>query len=282
MSRPRCARGARRARARGPNTSTGPAPAPSPRRPSRTASAAICFARRAASSGSSPSASCGGERRRVGAARAVRRAVGVALTRDLDRRSPSKNRSLAVSRCPPVTTTAPGPSAWIGAGELLRVRCPRPPPGSPPRAGSGSSPSPSAAAVVRSASSAPSSSSRAPLSAIITGSSTTGARGRGRARRRPLSIVSARAEHADLDGVDADVVGHRPHLLDDRFGRKRVDAGHRHGVLGGHGGDRRHAVHPAARESLQVGLDAGPAAGVGAGDREDASGCARGRHRPPG
>ena len=34
-------------------------------------------------------------------------------------------------------------------------------------------------------------------------------------------------------------------------------------------GDRGHPVHAAARERLQVGLDAGAAAGVRAGDRED-------------
>ena len=39
-------------------------------------------------------------------------------------------------------------------------------------------------------------------------------------------------------------------------------------VLRGDRGDRRHPVHAAARERLQVGLDAGAAAGVGAGDRE--------------
>ena len=54
----------------------------------------------------------GGQRRGVRAARAVRGAVGVALARDLDVRSPSKSTSTASSRWPPVTTTARGPSAW--------------------------------------------------------------------------------------------------------------------------------------------------------------------------
>ena len=46
-------------------------------------------------------------------------------------------------------------------------------------------------------------------------------------------------------------------------------AGHADGVLRGQRGDRGHPVDAAAGERLQVGLDAGAAAGVGAGDRED-------------
>ena len=45
-------------------------------------------------------------------------------------------------------------------------------------------------------------------------------------------------------------------------------------VLRGDRRDRGHPVHSAARERLQVGLDAGPAAGVGAGDREYGAGFA--------
>ena len=53
----------------------------------------------------------GGEHRGVGAARAVRCAVGVSLALDLDRppvASESRNRSTARVRCPPVSTTRAG------------------------------------------------------------------------------------------------------------------------------------------------------------------------------
>ena len=50
----------------------------------------------------------------------------------------------------------------------------------------------------------------------------------------------------------------------------RVHGGDRHGVLRGDRGDRGHPVDATASERLEVGLDAGAAAGVGAGDREDA------------
>jgi hypothetical protein len=76
------------------------------------------------------------------------------------------------------------------------------------------------------------------------------------------------AEHPGLDGVGADVVGDRPHLGDDRRRRQRVHVRDGDGVLRRHRRDRAHAVHAAACERLQVGLDPGAAAGVRAGDRE--------------
>ena len=76
-------------------------------------------------------------------------------------------------------------------------------------------------------------------------------------------------EHPDLDRVDADVLGDRADLLDDQppagAGSTARD---RHRVLRRDRGDRGHPVHAAARERLEVGLDAGAAAGVRAGDRE--------------
>ena len=76
------------------------------------------------------------------------------------------------------------------------------------------------------------------------------------------------AEHPDLDRVDADVGEHRAHLREHDLWREGVDRGDADGVLGGDRGDRTRAVHAAARERLQIGLDAGAAAGVRAGDRE--------------
>ena len=68
---------------------------------------------------------------------------------------------------------------------------------------------------------------------------------------------------------------------DDRLGRDRRDARDRDRVLPRDRGDRRHPVHAAARERLQVGLDARAAARVRAGDREHAGCAGRGRHEVP-
>ena len=57
-------------------------------------------------------------------------------------------------------------------------------------------------------------------------------------------------------------------LLGHRVRRHLVEPGHAERVLHGDGGDRRHAVHPAGQERLQVGLRPGAAAGVRAGDRQ--------------
>ena len=129
----------------------------------------------------------------------------------------------------------------------------------------------------RARASASAASSRAPDSATITGSTTTGVPGgqlveRRRDRERDLGG----AEHPDLDRVDADVREHRAHLREHDLRRDRMDGGDADRVLRGDRGDRARAVHAAARERLQVGLDAGAAAGVRAGDRQRgaASGCA--------
>ena len=68
----------------------------------------------------------------------------------------------------------------------------------------------------------------------------------------PMSVATARIWAATIAGRDASVVG---------------DA---LGVLDGDGGDGGHAEHAERGERLQVGLDAGAAAGVAAGDRERA------------
>ena len=77
-------------------------------------------------------------------------------------------------------------------------------------------------------------------------------------------------QHAELDGIDADVLDHRLDLRLQEGRRHAVDARHAERVLRGQRGDGRHAVAAERREGLEVGLDAGAAAAVGAGDREHA------------
>ena len=106
---------------------TGPGPRPTPRSPSRTASAAICLRARAASSGSRPSASCAASAEEwvqpePCAAPSGWRSPGISTSR-----SPSKKRSVACSRCPPVTTTARGPSAWTARASSSASAAPRRP-----------------------------------------------------------------------------------------------------------------------------------------------------------
>ena len=83
------------------------------------------------------------------------------------------------------------------------------------------------------------------------------------------------AEHADLDGVDADVVADGVQLRREERRRGDVDGAHALGVLGGQGGDGGHAVAAVRRDALQVGLDPGPAGGVGAGDGQHAGNARR-------
>ena len=76
------------------------------------------------------------------------------------------------------------------------------------------------------------------------------------------------AEHADLHGVHADVGHDGANLREDDLRRHRVDGAHARRVLCCDRGDRARAVHAAARERLQVGLDPRPSARVRAGDRQ--------------
>ena len=186
-----------------------------------------------------------------------------------------RRRPIASSRWPPVTTTTSGPCS-ARARASARPRGPR----------------------ERLRTSSPGAGQHARLGQVR--------RDHGRQRQQPLTIAAARlvveqhgpalgdhhrvdhdwhaverctsasppprrsppvAQHADLDRVDADVLGHGPHLLDDELAGHRVDAGHAHRVLRGERRDRGHPVHAAAGERLQVGLDAGAAARVRAGDR---------------
>ena len=85
-----------------------------------------------------------------------------------------------------------------------------------------------------SAARAASSSRTAPDSATITGSITTGVPGSSCAERlADGGDRLRRPEHPDLDRVDADVLCHLPHLLDDHLRRRRVNRADPGRVLGG-------------------------------------------------
>ena len=174
------------------------------------------------------------------------------------------------SRWPPVTTTTSGPSACSarassstssGAAGRRRARA--------PRAGSG--------VITVARGSSVSTSARAGGVVEQHGAGLGDHHGVDHDRRAGLEQVErlvdrrddlGRPEHPDLHGVDADVLGDGPDLLDDEVAGHRVHAGDADGVLRGQRGDRGHAVDAAAGERLQVGLDPGAAAGVRAGDRE--------------
>ena len=195
-----------------------------PRRPSRTASRGdrACAAR-AASSGSgrargaprAPRSGCSpsrARRRRGGARRGSRPA-----------RSPSKKRSVASLAVAAGDDDRAGPERVDRAGELLGVGVLAASPASTRASGRfgvttvarGSDPL-DAARLARLASS-----STAPLSATITGSSTTGASPSRSSASVDRRDRLARAEHADLHRVDADVVGDRADLRDDHLRRDR-------------------------------------------------------------
>ena len=84
---------------------------------------------------------------------------------------------------------------------------------------------------------------------------------------------AGREEHAGLGGVHGKTVQHGAQLQHDEFGPGRVDAGDAQAVLGGQGRDDAHAVAAQGHDGLEVGLDAGTAAGVGTGDGQDVGGA---------
>lgn len=87
------------------------------------------------------------------------------------------------------------------------------------------------------------------------------------------------AQHADLDGVDADVVTDRVQLLGQEAGRRDVDGLHAPGVLRRECRDRGHAVSAMGGNAFEVRLDPGPAGRVGACNGEDARDIAAPRQR---
>ena len=83
-------------------------------------------------------------------------------------------------------------------------------------------------------------------------------------------------QHADLHRIDVEIGEHRVDLRGDEIGRHVVDAGDALGVLRGQRRDHRGAIDAERGEGLQVGLDAGAAAGIRAGDGDGDRG-----HAPP-
>ena len=78
-------------------------------------------------------------------------------------------------------------------------------------------------------------------------------------------------QHAGLQRIGADVGQHDLDLLGDEGGLDRHDAMHALGILGGQSGDRGGGEGAHGGDRLDVGLDPGPAAGVGTGDDQDAA-----------
>ena len=77
-------------------------------------------------------------------------------------------------------------------------------------------------------------------------------------------------QHADLDGVHANVFGHSVNLRTQHVGWNAVDGTHALGVLRRDGGDGGHAIAAQRTEGLEVGLDASATPAVRAGNREHA------------
>lgn len=90
----------------------------------------------------------------------------------------------------------------------------------------------------------------------------------GRARRQLIERTGdgkrdlGSAEHSHLDGTHTYISRNRTHLSQNNLGGNRMDGGDAERVLRGDGCDGAGAVHAAARKRLEVGLDTGPAAGV--------------------
>ena len=169
-----------------------------------------------------------GERRGVGAAGAVRGAVGMARARDRHRLGAVEEEVGAV------LGVAAGDDDRVGPERLDR-RAPAPParvlaePASAraPRRGSAWRRWRAAAPARPAPAGASRSSSTAPLSATITGSSDDRCVA-DQPQRLDHRVDRLRvAEHPDLDRVDADVLGDHPHLLDDHLRRDRLDRGSR-------------------------------------------------------
>ncbi len=79
-----------------------------------------------------------------------------------------------------------------------------------------------------------------------------------------------RMQHADLDRVDADVLDNGGDLRLQEVRRHAVDRAHADRVLRRQRGDRAHAVAAQRGKGLEVGLDARAAAGIAAGNGQDA------------
>jgi len=78
------------------------------------------------------------------------------------------------------------------------------------------------------------------------------------------------AQHARLGRVDADVGEHGLELVLDEGRRNLMDGGNTRGVLRGQRYDRAHSVAAGHGKGLQIGLDPGSSAGIGARNRQTA------------
>ena len=86
-------------------------------------------------------------------------------------------------------------------------------------------------------------------------------------------------QHADLDGVHANVIHHSIDLPLDGGQRDAVDAGHAQGVLHRDGGNGRHAIAAQGAAGFEVSLDTGTAAAIRAGDGQHSCIVLAGRGR---
>ena len=221
-----------------------------------------------------------GERRGVGAARAVRRPVRIpgALDR-LERRAVEEQVR---------------PALAVAAGDDDRLRPERRGPRAPapraprrrrarsaraPRAGSASPPPRAGRCARRGPALPPAAAAPRPTLATITGSTTTGAPSSSSRPSATAAIVGSSNSIPILTASDADVRGDGPDLVEDELARKRLHRDDLDRVLRGQRDDRRGPVHAAARERLQVGLDPRAAARVGGRDR-DRHRCRSLCHRP--
>ena len=116
-----------------------------------------------------------------------------------------------------------------------------------------------------SAATASSRSRESPDLATMTGSSTTAPR-YSRSPRATARTISRRGEHADLHGLDVEVVEDGGDLRLDHVRAHFLNRAHGDGVLGGHGGQDRGPVDAERCDGLQIRLNTGSASAVGAGD----------------
>ena len=170
--------------------------------------------------------------------------------------------------CPPFTSTTRGPSC--------RIRSPARSMSSSERIGISASTSASGMFGVTicasgsssdfNAATAAASSSRSPPFAIMTGSTTIGHRRVRRQRSGDSADDCGVCQHADLDGVGADVAEHRLDLLHHERRADGLPGQDAERVLRRNRGQRARAEDAVRGKRLEIRLDSGSAAGIAAGD----------------
>jgi hypothetical protein len=111
----------------------------------------------------------------------------------------------------------------------------------------------------------------------MTGSNTIGIPGCSARRRSSRAATCSAANHADLDRVDSDIADNSFNLRENHLGRDRMDGADADRVLRRDRRDGRHRVTAEHRDRLDIGLNAGAAAGIGTGNDENPG---RRRHTP--